>query len=301
MSFKSAVKNSIKSHTLFDEIGGFIINKSGYANRYMSGINAMYKTYTKINRKYKNVLNSSHIEKYNDKDMSNTVWVCWLQGIDNAPDLVKTCYASMKHHIKNMDIIVLDESNLFDYVSFPDYIVEKWKKGTISNTHFSDLIRVNLLNRHGGLWLDLTVYLTGELPQYITDGDFFVYRNGWFNDEMINMGSWLMYSKPNNILLLESENLLFEYWKNKNFLQQYFLLHIFFRMATEKYPDEWKKVPYYNQIDQHILAFEMNRAFDEKRFNQIKEITSVHKLTNKTEKMEFENSSYYSRLSEIYR
>lgn len=301
MNLKNAVKRSLKAHTLTDEIGGVIINKTGYANRYMSGINAMYKTYTKIRKKYQPVLNSSKISKYDEKDMSNTVWICWLQGIENAPELVKACYQSVKYHISDMDIIVLDESNLWEYVSLPEFIVDKWKKGIITNTHFSDLIRVNILNMHGGLWLDATVYMTGALPDYITDNGLFVYNNGWFNDEMINMGSWLIYSKPNNILLLESENLLFEYWKRENYLRQYFLLHIFFRMVTEKYPDMWNNVPYYNHIDQHILAQEMGKTFNKKRFDEIKAISSVHKLTNKTEKMKFENDCYYSKLSEIYK
>lgn len=301
MNLKNAVKRSLKAHTLTDEIGGVIINKTGYANRYMSGINAMYKTYTKIRKKYQPVLNSSKISKYDEKDMSNTVWICWLQGIENAPELVKACYQSVKYHISDMDIIVLDESNLWEYVSLPEFIVDKWKKGIITNTHFSDLIRVNILNMHGGLWLDATVYMTGALPDYITDNDLFAYNNGWFNDEMINMGSWLIYSKPNNILLLESENLLFEYWKRENYLRQYFLLHIFFRMVTEKYPDMWNNVPYYNHIDQHILAQEMGKTFNKKRFDEIKAISSVHKLTNKTEKMKFENDCYYSKLSEIYK
>ena len=301
MNLKNAVKRSLKAHTLTDEIGGVIINKTGYANRYMSGINAMYKTYTKIRKKYQPVLNSSKISKYDEKDMSNTVWICWLQGIENAPELVKACYQSVKYHISDMDIILLDESNLWEYVSLPEFIVDKWKKGIITNTHFSDLIRVNILNIHGGLWLDATVYMTGALPDYITDNGLFVYNNGWFNDEMINMGSWLIYSKPNNILLLESENLLFEYWKRENYLRQYFLLHIFFRMVTEKYPDIWNNVPYYNHIDQHILAQEMGKTFNKKRFDEIKAISSVHKLTNKTEKMNFENDCYYSKLSEIYK
>ena len=200
-----------------------------------------------------------------------------------------------------MDIVVLDEKNLFNYVSLPDYIVKKWKNKTITNTHFSDIIRLNILNLHGGLWLDATTYLTGPLRKYITENDFFVYRNGWFNEEMINMGSWLIYSKPNNILLLENEAMLFEYWKKHNYLKQYFLLHIFFRMIAEKYPNEWKKVPYYNQIDQHILAMEMNQSYCEERFNQIKEISPIHKLTNKTENLAFEENSYYSKLNQLYK
>ena len=50
--------------------------------------------------------------------------------------------------------------------------------------------------------MDATTYLTGPLPQYITRNDFFVYRNGWMDMEMINMGSWLMYAKTTNNSLL---------------------------------------------------------------------------------------------------
>ena len=45
------IKRFTKTHTLFDEIGGLIINKTSYANKYMSTVNAMYKTYTKIQKK----------------------------------------------------------------------------------------------------------------------------------------------------------------------------------------------------------------------------------------------------------
>ena len=162
------IKRFTKTHTLFDEIGGLIINKTGYANKYMSTVNAMYKTYTRIRKEYQGVLDSLKVEKYNDKDMSNTVWICWLQGIENAPKLVKNCYKSVRHNVKDMDIVVLDEKNLFNYVSLPDYIVKKWKNKTITNTHFSDIIRLNILNLHGGLWLDATTYLTGPLPKYLS-------------------------------------------------------------------------------------------------------------------------------------
>ena len=95
-----------------------------------------------------------------------------------------------------------------EYVQFPDYIVRKWKEGVISNTHLSDLLRLELLIRYGGLWIDSTTYMTGTIPAYIDDSNFFVYRNGWMDMEMINMGSWLIFSKyTNNIILLETQSL----------------------------------------------------------------------------------------------
>lgn len=301
MSNFDKIASRIKSHTLLHEAFGVLLQKLNYANKYMAGINSMYKTYTKLNKAYKKYIGSGDIKRYDCENMENTVWICWLQGIENAPALVQNCYCSVKHHITDKNIIVISKDNFKKYTSLPDYILQKWEKGIISNTHFSDILRVNILLRHGGLWLDSTVYMTGALPNYITNTDFFAYQNGFFNEEMINLGSWLLYSKPNNILLLETENLVFKYWQKKNYLQNYFLLHIFFRMVTDYYPEEWAKVPYYNHIDNHILAMEFHKAYNEKRFAQIKAITSVHKLTNKTDTLVFEKDSYYSRLSDLYK
>ena len=87
---------------------------------------------------------------------------------------------------------------------------------------------------HGGLWIDSTTYMTGTIPAYIDDSNFFVYRNGWMDMEMINMGSWLIFSKyTNNIILLETQSLLYAYWKKYNYIKNYFLMHIFFRMVTD--------------------------------------------------------------------
>ena len=295
-----AVLRRIKEHTFFYELAGVVIEKAGFANRYMGGINAMYKVYNKLYKKYSKKIRKTQFNKYSE-NQEECVYICWLQGIENAPELVQSCYQSMKHHITDKKIVVITAENYSQYVTLPDFIIEKWKKGIISNTHFSDILRLELLIEHGGIWLDSTVYLTDSLPSYITDSELFVYRAGWFDYELVNMGSWLIRSTPNNIILNETQNLLFEYWESHNYICQYFLLHLFFKMVCEEYTDEWSNVPYFNQIDQHLLAQEINKKFDEKRFNQIKSITSVHKLTNKINNIDFEKDSYYSKLSEIYK
>lgn len=229
------------------------------------------------------------------------VWFCWLQGIDSAPKLVQDCYNSIRYWLKDKEIIVITKENYKQYVEFPDYIIEKWEKGIISNTHFSDLLRLELLIRHGGLWLDATTYLTGPLPNYIEDNNFFVYRNGWMDMEMINMGSWLMYSKKsNNYLLTETRKLLYKYWKKYNYLKNYFLLHMFFRMVTDENPEEWEKVPMISQIDSHYMMRELNRKYNEERCIEIMKITSVHKLTYKFETGNIENK-IVDNLENLYR
>lgn len=300
MNILDKIKNSIKKRTIFQESNQLFLMLLGYGNKYMCGINSMYRTYLSIKRKYNKYIKTKEY-KANSTDVKQRVYVCWLQGIDNAPSIIKNCYSSIQYYIKDAEIVLITNENYKKYCTFPDFIINKWESKKIPPAHFSDLIRINLLSNHGGLWLDATTYLTGTIPTYITESDFFVYQNGFFNKEMINLGSWLIYSKPNNILLLETQNLLFEYWKRNNHLKHYFLLHIFFRMVTDKYPEEWEKVPYYNQIDQHILQMEFNKKFDKKRFEQIKNITPVHKLTNKLENLKFEKDSYFSKLEYLYK
>lgn len=297
----SKIKNSFNEGTIIDDIRTASLMIFGYGNKYMCGINSMYKAYLPIKRKYQKYIKTKHFNNTTTLPNEKKVYVCWFQGMENAPELVKNCYASIKYHIKDMEIVLITNDNYKKYCDFPDYIIEKWEKGQIPPAHFSDLIRINILTRLGGLWLDATTYLTGSIPKYITDSDFFVYQNGFFNNEMINMGSWLIYSKPNNILLLETQELLFKYWKKHSKLKHYFLLHMFFRMVTDEYPQEWNSVAYYNQIDQHVLQSEFNKKYNSKRFEQIKALTPIHKLTNKTNNLYFENDSFFSKLDYLYK
>jgi hypothetical protein len=116
------------------------------------------------------------------------------------------------------------------------------------------------------------------------------------------MGNWLIYSKnANNIILQETQNLLFKYWKDHNYLLNYFLMHLFVKMVSEYYQEEWKQIPYYDQINQHLLQMELLDEYNEKRFNQIKELSSIHKLTYKLDEYEITENCYYSKLDELYK
>jgi mannosyltransferase OCH1-like enzyme len=41
-----------------------------------------------------------------------TIGFMWLQGFDNAPMLIKKCFASWKRHNPNWNIVFLDEENM---------------------------------------------------------------------------------------------------------------------------------------------------------------------------------------------
>lgn len=301
MKIIELVKKSMKSKTLLTDMFGSGLIVTGFADKYLAGQVTMYKSFKWLEKKYQKDVRVKKKLKSEENIQKEYVWFCWLQGIENAPKLVQDCYASIKYWLKDKEIIVITESNYKEYVEFPDYIIEKWKKGIITHTHFSDLLRIELLINHGGLWLDATTYLTGTLPNYISENDFFVYRNGWMDMEMINMGSWLISSKKtNNFLLVETRRLLYKYWEKNNFMKNYFLMHMFFRMVTDKNQEEWEKVPMVNHIDSHYMMQELSKEYNLNRCLEIVNLTPVHKLTYKFVKNDNE-ITVADKLGELYK
>ncbi len=298
--FSELIKKSKDHHSLIADTVSYGMYKLGYGDINLAGANSRYKTFTSLERQFKKLVGKTDFKAY-DNDMSDVVWICWLQGFDNAPELVKKCIASIEYHIKDRRIIYIDSKNYSDYCDIPDFIIEKWRNGIICNAHFADIIRLALLIQHGGLWMDATVYMTGPLPEYITDGEFFGYRDGFFNCDLINFGNWLIYSKPNNILLNETYSLLLCYWKKYNYAKHYFIFQMFFRMVTDAYEDYWESIPYFNQMNLHIFSFEFLNEYNEKRFKQLCDLTPIHKLTNKSDTATAVENSYFSKFDTLYK
>ncbi len=69
--------------------------------------------------------------------LTGKVWLCWWQGIDNAPALVQRCVESIQRNVKEHDVIILTDENYRRYVDIPDWIVEKYHNGIISRTRLT--------------------------------------------------------------------------------------------------------------------------------------------------------------------
>lgn len=264
-----------------------------------------YKIYRKIKKKYKRFVDEylkAHESDKLEKKHSNKVWIMWLQGIENAPEVVKCCYQSIEKHLSNSkEIVVITEENYSDYITFPDYIVEKYKKGIITKTHFSDLVRLELLANYGGTWIDGTVLCTNNPYEcnmdYMLEDDLFVFqtlkpgKDGHANV----MSSWFMTACSNNEIILLTRALLYEYWQKKNYLMDYFLLHHMFQFALEQYPEVWNKVvPFSNSIP-HILLLRFFEKYDEEMWNKVQHMTCFHKLSYKFEPSQLEIEGTYYR------
>lgn len=232
-------------------------------------------------------------------EQSNKVWWCWFQGEQEAPELNKACLKSLRDNLTDREIIVITLDNYKEYVNIPDYIIEKFNRKKITYTHFSDILRTELLVKYGGTWIDSSVYCTKYNKDFF-DIPLFMFSSFMNNDSSIYSSSWFITSEKNNPILLTVRDLLHKYWKDNNYLLHYYLFHFFISMSINKYKDLWKKVPRFSNIPPHILQFELLDKYNEKRFDQIKEMSDFHKLN---QKLDFSNSkdSFYEKIIQDYR
>ena len=234
-----------------------------------------------------------------DKKKSNKVWICWMQGLENAPELVQRCVVSIQDNLPERDIVLITEENYSQYVEFPEHVMNKFAKGIISPTHFSDLLRLELLTRHGGTWIDSTVYCTSpEIPSYMLDSDLFVFQGlKPIDGHVMQISSWFITSETHNELLELTKYLLYKYWEKYDYMKDYFIFHLMFQLAIETYPKKWKEVfPASNTLP-HILLLNLFEDFNQTWWNNLLLTTPLHKLTYKFDESEMmKDGTYYKKI-----
>ena len=106
--------------------------------------------------------------------MIKIIYILWFQGFDNAPYIVNKCVESWKYYNKDWKIILLDRTNINQYIKIEQYIDLSSKKLLLA--HESDIIRLCLLKEHGGLWVDSTLFCNKPLDEWFPDNC----KNGFF-------------------------------------------------------------------------------------------------------------------------
>lgn len=284
------IKDGMLLGTLYDQLMlrlKYNDEKTNFLYGVMAGQKHRMIFYQRYKRKYLESCTKERPWEALPKEQNNdTVWVMWLQGIENAPLIVKKCIESQKKIMPEKKFIVITEDNFSDYVDFPDHILEKRKKGIISNAHFSDLVRNALLIRHGGYWIDTTVFFTDdEIIREIEEYPLFMFSFYYFgfNPEIMEFNSWLIHSTTNNNMLCLLQELLFAYWRDHNYLSNYYLWHILESIVNDYYEEECKAIPIISQTQAHLLATYIYDEFDEKKYELLKKTTGIHKLSIKFE------------------
>lgn len=245
------------------------------------------KVVSKLRKKYRKEIAAfgSEIEAADaslDHGRDNTVWLCWLQGMESAPPIVQACYRSVCREMEGKrEVVVITRENYAKYARFPSFITERFETGKISAALFSDLLRTELLLRHGGTWIDATVFLSGELPSYLLESDFFCFRTaglGWL-PKATSMESWFLTARRNEKILLLAQKLLYLYLEKHKTIADYFIWYDFMQLSVERFSDAWERVPPVSCDPSELLEYMLFQPYSEENWKTVTQNASVHKLT----------------------
>lgn len=294
------IKRALQEGNLKYRIVTEILNLFGYSNRNIAGLEIKNKVYQYLDKNYSRKIGEFLYKKAEECDASGDkyIWICWLQGMENAPELVKRCYASVKRNMPDKEIIVITKENMDQYVNFPDHILKKWKRGLITDTKMSDFLRMELLIRYGGLWMDSTIFLSGPIPDWVYEKDIFMYAIDDSEDITRVYNNYFIYSKRDYPILKTLRDINYYYWEKENKVRDYFQWHLFTTLVIPYYKDLFEDIVFMPDAISHMLGKVFFKKYEKGYWETLKKITPIHKLSNKYLIPKDYSQTYYEMFKE---
>ena len=214
------------------------------------------------------------------------VWTCWLQGMEDAPYMVKHCIETQKKALPDYEHRILTLKNYHQWLELPEYIEKKFQKGRIPRALFTDLLRLAVLKKYGGVWLDASVLCTGfeneklsNRWQRIERSEFTIFR--YFQrgrKEPVGLSNWFIAAHPNDFVVSTVLDMLLAYWKDYNCTVDYYIMHLFISMCLSTVPSIAESMPRENSYHSIMLGSVLAKDYNEDWWNDVKAHVFLHKL-----------------------
>ena len=218
-------------------------------------------------------------------DNNAPIWICWWSGEDKAPELVKQCIKSIKKNGGKHPVKVVTQNNYFNYIDVPEYILNKLKKGKMGIAHFADYLRVCLIQRYCGLWLDATMFCVKTISEDIFELPFFTCKSKLKKGCYLSDFQWTTFCLGgwrNHVFYQFMKEAFESYWRVNETAVDYLFFDDIIYLAKENVSSIGKaleEVPVNNEHRDDLQAA-MNAALPANEFwNVIKDDTILYKLS----------------------
>ena len=235
---------------------------------------------------------------------SKIIWSLWLQDYKNAPEIVKRTLDIMKDyaHQEKYDFILLNKNNFQKYVNIPEYILDKLNRNLISYANFSDILRVALLAKYGGVWIDSTVFIRKNFPIYWLELPLFSLKTGKYEDYSPNVAKnrWKTFLLSGNSALFSfTRDFFFEYFKKYDKAIDYLLIDYIFAIAYIISKDIREQIDAIPIANRNLFKLErlLGEKYDQNMWDNLTQNTCVFKTTYKlNDKILDSKNTYYDYL-----
>lgn len=167
------------------------------------------------------------------------IWIYW-NNPDSMPLMVKSCVDRIREMSNGHEVIVITDKTLPDYVKFDPIVWKKYLDGQITRTHLSDFIRVALLYKYGGVYLDSTVYPLRPLSDKFFCLEFFSNHTNPIPDSyQIAHSRWSSFMcgcRKGNLMMKAALDVFTEYWKRYDRLMDYVLIDYTYNLLYDHIP-----------------------------------------------------------------
>lgn len=237
-------------------------------------------------------------------EYSDCIWICWWQGLDQAPEIVKACVESIKRNAGNHPVIVLTEENYKQYVDIPRWVEEKKLKGIITRTNYSDLLRLSLLAKHGGMWLDATFYCAKPIPDEYFKIPIWSIKRPNYAHASVASGFFAGYSLACNSesrwIFATIRDFFLNYWKNNDTMVDYLMVDYMIVLAqkmNEEIAQAFNAIPNNNPLCDELFK-KLDCVYEKSLWNELKSNTLLFKLTWKQSflSLKDEKKTFYGSL-----
>lgn len=100
-------------------------------------------------------------------DIPKIIWMFWDSGYENAPEVIKLSVESWKKMNPDYEIKLLCNDNLEEYLDFDFYAIYQLSTIRCLPATKADLLRLHLLSKYGGVWVDTTTFCLKPLNQWL--------------------------------------------------------------------------------------------------------------------------------------
>lgn len=217
-----------------------------------------------------------------DNSFPKNIWIYWEQGIDNAPPFAKFCLQSWISKNNNWNIKTIDKNNLSEFFNVLDIIPHFFSIEPIQ--HRSDIVRTILLQKYGGIWVDMTVYCKLPLDKW-----FFQHLNNqqifFFTTPKLNIANWFIATYPDSYCINKIFEKFIGYFKKNKKSNEYLLFHSYvnnFIKNDKIFLNNFKKLKNLNAYNARIYDFHFN-IINNSNFsliNFLKLISPIFKLSS---------------------
>ena len=165
--------------------------------RFFAFVNFILNT-KKVNEDWVNISALKDEPSIKTVDIPKIIWMYWDSNSSN--EIVELCFKNTKDICSDYEVILMSKNNILDYVDI------SCLKSDLKPQIIADYIRLSLLSKYGGIWMDASILLVENLDwifkKILNDSVFVFYSDECTIDRKRPIiENWFIVAPKNNIFI----------------------------------------------------------------------------------------------------